>query len=379
MNSYQDPAFTIGIEEEYLLIDPETRNLADDPPETILEECKKQIGDQVTPEFLRSQIEVGTKVCTSIGEAREQLYSLRRCIRDVANDHGLAMIAASTHPFADWDLQKHTEKDRYNTLAQSMQTVARRLLICGMHVHVGIDDDDLRVDLMNQISYFLPHLLALSTSAPFWRGRESGLKSYRMAVWNELPRTGLPPLFDSHGEYRRMVDTLVHTGVIEDATKLWWDIRPSDKFPTLEMRMTDICTRMEDAICIAALYRCELRMLWRLRRGNQRWRQYDRFMISENRWRASRYGIDEGLIDFGKAAIVPFADLLEEILELIREDAEFFGCVAEVEHARDILKRGTSAHKQVAVWGEAKKAGKEDSEALRDVVDMLIEETAHGL
>ncbi len=379
MNSYKDPAFTIGIEEEYLLIDPETRNLADDPPETILEECKKQIGDQVTPEFLRSQIEVGTKVCTSIGEAREQLSSLRRCIRDVANDHGLAMIAASTHPFADWDLQKHTEKDRYNTLAQSMQTVARRLLICGMHVHVGIDDDDLRVDLMNQISYFLPHLLALSTSAPFWRGRESGLKSYRMAVWNELPRTGLPPLFDSHGEYRRLVDTLVHTGVIEDATKLWWDIRPSDKFPTLEMRMTDICTRMEDAICIAALYRCELRMLWRLRRGNQRWRQYDRFMISENRWRASRYGIDEGLIDFGKAAIIPFADLLEEILELIREDAEFFGCVAEVEHAREILKRGTSAHKQVAVWEEAKKAGKEDSEALRDVVDMLIEETAHGL
>ena len=379
MSSYQDPSFTIGIEEEYLLVDPETRNLAEDPPATILEECRKRIGDQVTPEFLRSQIEVGTKVCTSIAEAKEELQSLRCCIRDVAEAHGLAVIAASTHPIADWDLQKHTEKDRYNILAQSMQTVARRLLICGMHVHVGIEDDDLRVDLMGQVSYFLPHLLALSTSAPFWRGRETGLKSYRMAVWNEMPRTGLPPQFDSYGEYRRLVEILVGTGVIEDATKLWWDVRPSDKFPTLEMRMTDICTRMEDAISIAACYRCLLRMLWRLRRNNQRWRQYDRFMIAENRWRASRYGIDEGLIDFGKARIVPFPELIEELITLIREDAEFFDCVAEIEHVREILERGTSAHKQVEVWQEACQAGKEDADALRDVVDMLIEETAHGL
>jgi len=378
MKPYQEPSFTIGIEEEYLLVDPETRNLADDPPASILEDCRKRIGDQVTPEFLRSQIEVGTQVCTSISEAAEQLRSLRCCIREVAESHGLAMIAASTHPIADWDLQKHTEKERYNTLAQSMQTVVRRMLICGMHVHVGIENDDLRIDLMNQVSYFLPHLLAISTSAPFWHGIETGLKSYRMAVWNELPRTGLPPQFDSYGEYRRLVDTLVGTGVIEDASKLWWDIRPSGKFPTLEMRMTDICTRTEDSICIAALYRCLLRMLWRLRRSNQRWRQYDRFMISENRWRASRYGIDEGLIDFGKAEIVPFAELLEELIELVREDAEFFDCVSEVEHAREILRRGTSAHKQIDVWQQARSSGKTDAEALRDVVDMLIEETAHG-
>ena len=378
MKPYEEPSFTIGIEEEYLLVDPETRNLADDPPAAILEDCRKRIGDQVTPEFLRSQIEVGTQVCTSISEAAEQLRSLRCCIREVAESHGLAMIAASTHPIADWDLQKHTEKERYNTLAQSMQTVVRRMLICGMHVHVGIENDDLRIDLMNQVSYFLPHLLAISTSAPFWHGIETGLKSYRMAVWNELPRTGLPPQFDSYGEYRRLVDTLVGTGVIEDASKLWWDIRPSGKFPTLEMRMTDICTRTEDSICIAALYRCLLRMLWRLRRSNQRWRQYDRFMISENRWRASRYGIDEGLIDFGKAEIVPFAELLEELIELVREDAEFFDCVSEVEHAREILRRGTSAHKQIDVWQQARSSGKTDAEALRDVVDMLIEETAHG-
>ena len=378
MKPYQEPSFTIGIEEEYLLVDPETRNLADDPPASILEDCRKRIGDQVTPEFLRSQIEVGTQVCTSISEAAEQLRSLRCCIREVAESHGLAMIAASTHPIADWDLQKHTEKERYNTLAQSMQTVVRRMLICGMHVHVGIENDDLRIDLMNQVSYFLPHLLAISTSAPFWHGIETGLKSYRMAVWNELPRTGLPPQFDSYGEYRRLVDTLVGTGVIEDASKLWWDIRPSGKFPTLEMRMTDICTRTEDSICVAAIYRCLLRMLWRLRRSNQRWRQYDRFMISENRWRASRYGIDEGLVDFGKAEIVPFAELLEELIELVREDAEFFDCVSEVEHAREILRRGTSAHKQIDVWQQARSSGKTDAEALRDVVDMLIEETGHG-
>ena len=374
-----DPTFTIGIEEEYLLIDPETRDLARDPPVGILEECTKRIGARVTPEFMRSQIEVGTKVCNSIGEVTEDLRNLRRCIGDVARDHGLAMIAASTHPSADWGMQMHTDKDRYNILARDMQAVARRLLICGMHVHVGISDDNLRVDLMNQVGYFLPHLLALSTSSPFWRGRDTGLKSYRMAVWNEMPRTGLPPTVMSYGEYRRIVDMLVSAGVIEDATKIWWDVRPSDRFPTLELRMTDLCTRMEDTICIASLYRCILRMLWRLRRNNQRWRIYDEVMVSENRWRAQRYSFDEGLIDFGKGTIVPYPDLLEELLELVREDAEFFNCVAEIEHARDILGRGTSAHKQIAVWEEARRAGGTDAEALRKVVDMLVEETAHGL
>jgi carboxylate-amine ligase len=379
MKPNQEPSFTIGIEEEYLLVDPETRNLADDPPAAIFEDCEKRIGDQVTPEFLRSQIEIGTKVCSSISELAEQLGSLRSCIREVTESHGLAIIAASTHPIAEWDLQKHTEKERYNILAQSMQTVARRMLICGMHVHVGIENDNMRIDLMNQVSYFLPHLLAISTSSPFWHGIDTGLKSYRMAVWNEMPRTGLPPQFDSYGQYQRLVDTLVSTGVIEDASKLWWDIRPSGKFPTLEMRMTDVCTRMEDSICIAAFYRCLLRMLWRLRRSNQRWRLYDRFMISENRWRASRYGIDEGLIDFGKAEIIPFAELLEELIELVREDAEFFDCVTEVEHSREILQRGTSSHKQLDVWQQSRNSGKTDAEALRDVVDMLIEETGRGL
>ncbi len=379
MSLYDDPSFTIGIEEEYLLIDPKSRDLAADPPVSILKSCTQRVGERVTPEFLRAQIEVGTKVCHSIAQVTDDLRALRCCIREVAQDHGLAVIAASTHPAADWDEQIHTDRERYNTLAQDLQTVARRLLICGMHVHVGIEDDDLRIDLMNQVSYFLPHLLALSTSSPFWRGRDTGLKSYRMAVWNEMPRTGIPPHLGSYGEYRRLANALIGAGVIEDATKLWWDLRPSDRFPTLEMRMTDICTRMEDTICVAALYRCLLRMLWRLRRRNQRWRTYDRILVAENRWRAQRYGFDSGLIDFGKGEIVPYEDLFEEILELIREDAEFFDCVAEVEHGRTILARGTSAHKQISVWQEAQALSRDDPDALRSVVDLLVEETAHGL
>ncbi len=375
----QEPPFTIGIEEEYLLVDPATGDLAADPPEAILTECEKRLGERVKPEFLRAQIEVGTKVCGSIAEAREELGGLRRCIIEVAADHDLAVIAASSHPMADWDEQKRTEKERYDVLVQDMQTIARRLLICGMHVHIGIDDDDLRIDLMNQVTYFLPHLLALSTSSPFWQGQDTGLRSYRMAVWKELPRTGLPPSFRSYGEYRRTVGTLIEAGVIEDTSKIWWDVRPSAQFPTLEMRMTDICTRLEDTICIAALFRCLLRMLWRLRQDNQRWRGYDRFMVAENVWRAQRYGIDEGLIDFGKRQIVPYATLFEEILRLIREDAEHFDCVAEVEHGRTIIEHGTSAHRQVARWNESKGACDDEHSALSSVVDLLREETAHGL
>jgi carboxylate-amine ligase len=375
----REPPFTIGIEEEYLLIDPATGELAADPPASILKECEKRLGERVKPELLRAQIEVGTKVCSSIAEATDDLAGLRRCIRDVAADHGLAVIAASSHPMADWDQQKRTDKERYDVLVQDMQTIARRLLICGMHVHVGIDDDDMRIDLMNQVAYFLAHLLALSTSSPFWRGQNTGLMSYRMAVWKELPRTGLPPRFQSYGEYRRTVGTLIDAGIIEDTTKIWWDVRPSDTFPTVEMRMTDICTRLEDTICLAALFRCLLRMLWRLRENNQRWRDYDRFMIAENVWRGQRYGFDEGLIDFGKRRIVPYATLFEEILKLIEEDARHFGCVAEVEHGREILARGTSAHRQIACWQKCRDAGMDETAALRAVVDLLRAETVHGL
>ncbi len=320
-------------------------------------ECQRRLEAQVSPEFLQSQIEVGTRVCGTVKEARQELARMRKCVAEVAGEHGLAPIAASTHPFAAWDRQKHTDKERYNAIARDMQAVARRLVICGMHVHVGLNDDDLRIDLLGQVSYFLPHLLALSTSSPFWRGEETGLKSYRISVFDELPRSGLPESFDSWGEYQRHIDILTRAGVIEDASKLWWDVRPSARFPTLEMRITDICTRLEDTICIAALYLCILRMLWRLRRNNQRWRLYSHILINENRWRAQRYGLDEGLIDFGLGKIVPYAELFDEVLGLIGEDVDFFDCRAEVEHGRTIIARGTSAHKQVATFEAARAAG----------------------
>ncbi len=372
----KEPSFSVGVEEEYLLIDPESRNLASDPPEELFKACEDELGERVSHEFLRAQIEVGTKVCNDLGAVRDDLTALRTCIRENAETYGLKMMAASTHPFAKWDTLKQTEKQRYDKLAERMQAVVRRLMISGMHVHVGIDDDELRIELMGQVAYFLPHLLALSTSSPFWQGRDTGLKSYRIAVWHELPRTGLPEQFESFGEYRRHVNALVGAGVIEDATMIWWDIRPSDKFPTLEVRICDLCPRIEDTLALAAIYRCLLRMLWRLRRGNQRWRKYANMLIDENRWRAQRYGMDDGLIDFGKGQIVPYPDLLEEILELVRPDAEHFGCEAEVDHAREIVKHGTSAHRQVATFKKSLEAGAPPEDALKAVVDQLIAETA---
>ena len=256
---------------------------------------------------------------------------------------------------------------------------AGRRVIGGMHVHVGLDDDDLRIDLLGQIAYFLPHLLALSTSSPFWRGENTGLKSYRLAVFDELPRTGLPEHHDSWGEYSRHIAAIVDAGLIEDSSKIWWDIRPSARFPTLELRIPDICTHYRDGIAIAAIYVCLLRMLYRLKLSNQRWRRYANMLIQENRWRAQRYGIDEGLVDFGKGVLGDYAGLLEEIIELTREDAEELDCVEEILHARTILDRGTSAHRQLAVYDSALAAGGDKDAAFKAVVDFLIEETVAGL
>ena len=379
MNPGITPSFTIGIEEEYILVDPGSREVVGEPPRGLLEAFEARLADLVRPEFLASQIEVGTPVCRTAGEAGIALAGLRGAVAEVARGFGLAPIAASTHPFSEWRTQKHTDKDRYHTLAMAMQGVARRLLICGMHVHVGVDDDELRIDLMNQVTYFLPHLLALSTSSPFWRGEDSGLNSYRVSVFDELPRTGLPSLFSSWAEYRRHVDILVAAGVLEDSTMLWWDIRPSDRFPTLEMRITDICTSLPDAVAIAALYQCVLHMLYRLRRSNQRWRIYDRMLVEENRWRAKRYGIDGGLIDFGKGAVVSLATLIDELLDLVAEDAETLDCTAQIRHCRSIVQHGTSAHRQRAAYREALDAGASEKEALYAVVDGLIAETRIGL
>ncbi len=372
------PAFTIGIEEEYLIVDLDTRELVQDLPDGLMSSCVEILGDKVSPEFLRSQIEIGTKVCTNVHEARDELKHLRRAVADVCTEYGLAPIAASTHPSADWFEQRHTDAPRYNILANALGGVIRRLLICGMHVHVGIEDRDVRVDLMNQVLYFVPHMLALSTSSPFWNGKETGLKSYRTSVFRAVPRTGMPDEFDTWAEYQRHVDVLVEAGVIEDATKLWWDLRPSARYPTLELRSNDICTNIEDTLSIAAMYVSLLSMLFRRRVENQRWRIYSRMLIEENVWRAQRYGISESLIDFGAGKLIPYPQLVEEIIELVEEDAEMLDCVNELHHARTVVQRGTSADTQLDIYHAAKTGGASEHEALKQVVDWLVEETVSG-
>jgi len=378
MSLYREPPWTVGIEEEYLLVDKETRDLAD-PPEQMLKDFETAMPEHVRPEFLRSQVEVGTSVCDTVGEAKSQLRDLRKLVAEIAGNYGLAPIAASTHPFAQWEDLKHTDKARYHMLAKNLQAVARRLVISGMHVHVGIEDEELRIDLMNQVTYFLPHLLALSTSSPFWRGEDTGLKSYRLAIFSELPRTGLPQSFASYQEYSRHVKVLEMAGLIDDASMIWWDVRPSIKFPTLEMRITDVCTRLDHAAAIAALYVCILRMLYRLRRSNQRWRQYAHMLIEENRWRAQRYGMDEGLVDFGKGEIVSCAHLLDELLDMVKDDAEALGCTEEIMAARQIIENGTSAHLQQKKYNSVRKKGGSHEDALKGVVDCLTFQTLDGL
>jgi carboxylate-amine ligase len=373
------PAFTVGIEEEYLVVDRETRDLIKDPPPEMWSSLRELLGPQVAPEFLRAQIEVGTKVCAKLVEAREDLATLRRDLSAVVSRYGAAIIAASTHPFADWSEQKTTEQPRYQRIAADYQQVARQMVICGMHVHVGIDSDHLRIDLMNQVRYMLPHLLALSTSSPFWAGTDTGLLAYRPIIFRSMPRTGLPEEFESWGEYQRIVEVLVEAGIIEDATKLWWDIRPSARYPTLEMRVSDVCTRLDDAMTVAAFYLCLLGYMFRLRRRNQRWRVYSPMLISENMWRAQRYGTDGSLIDFGRGELVPFADLVEEVIEMLAQDAAEFDVVAQLRHMRAIARDGTSAHRQLSVYRAALEGGVGERQALEAVVDHLIEDTMFGL
>ncbi len=373
------PSFTVGIEEEYMIVDLETRRLVRDLPEGVIDDIAAEARGQVGPEFMRFQIEIGTPVCDSVASLTTELKALRRAVATVTNRHGMAPIAVSTHPFSSWTDQLTTDRDRYNALAEAMGGVARRLIISGMHVHVAIEDEDLRIDLMNQVTYFLPHLLALSTSSPFWQGIETGLGSYRTAVFRALPRTGIPDEFEGWNDYRKHLAVLVDAGIVEDATKLWWDLRPSDRYPTLELRAADICTTVADGITVASLYLCLLSYLFRMRLNNQRWRTYSRMLLNENLWRAQRYSTSKGLIDFGLGRIVPYADLYQELLDMVRPDAEEFGCVAELEHGRTILERGTSADRQVAVYHASLDDGNDHSQAMRDVVDFLVTETVAGV
>jgi carboxylate-amine ligase len=343
-------------------------------PAALMEACQSELTDQVSPEFLRCQIEVGTPVSANIDEARVHLSRLRSTIARHSAEFGLAPISAACHPFADWRDQDHTDKERYKRLSDAMRVMARRMLICGMHVHVGIEDKAQRIDLMNQFKYFLPRLLALSASSPFWMGQDTGLASYRTTVFSGYPRSGLPPELSDWGEFERCAGALVNLDIIKDSSEIWWDLRPSARFPTLETRICDACSRLSETITMAAVIQATLRMLWRLSQSNMRWRQYDNFLIGENRWRASRYGLTRGLIDFGAETIKTHKEIAEDWLALIGEDADHLGSQPSVARLRDIAAKGNSADRQRAVFAAAIAAGASHDEAHRIVVMQLIKE-----
>lgn len=379
------PPLTLGIEEEYQIIDPESRNLHSYISEFISQDERRPSKLHLKPEFMQSQVEVGSHICRNVREVRAEIKRLRRAVFEMAESNGLEIAAASTHPFARWDEQSITEGVRYKELLDDMQGVARRLLIFGMHVHVGFGTDraqkDLMIEMMNQARYFIPHILALSTSSPFWHGRNTGLKSYRSVIFETLPRTGIPHSFDSFDEYKHYEETMAKVGSFgkgDPVAKIWWDIRPHPRFDTLEFRIADICTTVDDAVCIAATFQAVVAKLLKLRENNMSWRSYRHMHITENKWRAVRYGIDGELIDFGKQESVPFHFLMEEMLELLDDVVDDLGSRKEVEHIRHILQHGTSADRQLAVY--RKHGGDENrQEALKAVVDHLIEETKRGI
>jgi len=318
-------------------------------------------------------------VCNTVAEIRENLTQLRRIILTTSHQYGMAPVAASTHPFARWQQQHHTPKHRYDMLTRDMRSLAKRVLVCGMHVHVGIEDDELRIKLMNQFSQFLPLLLALSTSSPFWEGQDSGLKSYRLPVFDSFPRTGLPERYDSYAEYRHHIAILQKAGVLDDATVIWWDLRISDRYRTLEMRITDMCTDIDDAMALAALTQCLMHYLYRLQSEHMRWHDYPRFLVDQNRWRAIRYGYDEGMIDFTHASIIPIDHILQDMVGMLAQDARELDCLEELESVLTIPERGTSAHQQLGIYHQAISDGMSHGEALNSVVDFLIEKTAESL
>lgn len=360
---------TLGIEEEYQIIDPETGQLTSYVSE-FLEQGATIFRDQVKPELLQSQVEIGSHVCRNIKEARIEVTRLRSMLAEIADRNDRRIVAAGTHPFSRWQDQIITDKDRYKTLVSSMQYIARRLLIFGMHVHVGIPDRRLRLDVMNQLAYFMPHILCLSTSSPFWLGNNTGLKSYRSVVFQDLPRTGVPEYFESAGEYDQFVQTLIDTGCIDEPTKIWWDIRPHPKFPTLEVRVCDCITLIDDVISIAALIQALVAKLIILRLRNQTWRLYRRALIDENKWRAIKEGIEGHLIDLGKNQQVPVRFLVEEMIEFVDDVVDELGSREEVEGVRNIVQRGTSADRQLKRFNE--------TQDLKQVVEMLADETVEG-
>lgn len=365
------PSFTLGIEEEYQIIDPQTRELRSYITE-ILEEGRLLLREQMKPELHQSIVEVGSSVCQTPAELRSELVRLRGAIIGLAEKNGLKIAAAGTHPFSSWLAQEITPLERYMGVKQDMQELAQQLLIFGTHVHVGIEDHDFLIDAMNVVRYFLPHVLCLSTSSPFWMGRNTGLKSYRSIIFRNFPRSGIPRMFQSWEDYSYLVNTLVRTNTIPDGSKIWWDVRPNWSYPTLEFRICDVCTRVEEAVCIAAIFQAIIVKLWKLRRDNLTFRVYPLDLVEENKWRAVRYGLDGKLIDFGKQQELPTRELVRELIEwFIGDVVDELGSRKEVEYAYRILQEGSSADRQLATF--------ERTGDLKDVVDQLIRETREGM
>ena len=372
----QSAPYTVGIEEEFFVIDRRSRNLRRRMSKKFFRACQRLLDRQVTGEMLQCQIEAMTPPCSSMAEARDQLVFLRKTLVEEAARYDLGILAASTHPIALWHEQHLTEEERYAEITGDVQITGLRSLLCGMHVHVEVSDLERRVDLMRRIIPFLPVLLALSTSSPFWQGRRTGLAGYRQAAHKEMPRTGPPELFKTGMEYECYASGLVRAGAISDGSHIWWDIRPSIFHPTLELRITDVCTRIEDAICIAALYRCLIRRLCEDPTLNADIDAVDRAFAEENKWRAERFGTTATLIERRSSTAQPLDAAVEALIGLLRSDAAALGCVKEIEQAAEIVTRGSSATGQVRVYERARLAGLSKSQALKDVVDWLVDLTA---
>lgn len=365
------PSFSIGIEEEYQTIDPESFDLRSHIHTEIMAKGKRQMKEKVKSEMHQAVVEVGTGVCRTIKEARADMVDLRRQMVALAAEHGLLLVAGATHPFADWRVQEISPDERYLQVVEDMQLVARANLIFGLHVHVGVEDKETTIHLMNQMRYFLPHLLALSTNSPFWLGMNTGLKSYRCKVFDKFPRTNIPDTFSSWADYDNFVNLLVRTNCIDNAKKIWWDIRPHPFFSTLEVRICDLPMRVSETLAIAALIQATVVKLHRLHAQNQGWRQYGRALIMENKWRASRYGIEGRLIDFGREREVPERELIEEYLAFVDDVVDELDARAEIDYIRWILDNGTGADRQLQVY--------RDTMDLREVVKFMVQETQVGL
>ncbi|HTS26531.1 MAG TPA: carboxylate-amine ligase [Bryobacteraceae bacterium] len=365
------PSFSIGIEEEYQTVDPGTRDLKSHIHAEIVQKGRMLMAERVKPEMHQSVVEIGTGVCANIQDARDEIRAIRRQIISLARENGLRLSAGGTHPFALWSKQEIYPDDRYRVIVEDLKMVARANLIFGLHVHIGVEDRETAIHLMNSARYFLPHLLALSANSPFWLGMDTGLQCYRCKVFDKFPRTNIPDIYQSWSEFENYVNLLIHTNCIDNAKKIWWDIRPHPYFPTLEFRVCDIPMRLEETIAIAALCQAIIAKLYQLHERNLSFRHYSRSLIMENKWRAARYGLDGKMIDFGKQTEVPARDLIGEIMAFVDDVVDELGSRQEISYIWRILEHGNGASRQLRVFNETRD--------LKRVVDYMIEETEHGL